>query len=102
VDINKTENDGADDTKTENDNDDVDFLLYCIIPENIVCWYKGIFELFVLVFNLLITKVRFHRFCLTEEYSENDEDDIDEESAVLEMMMYYQHGRTNSSSAPKF
>lgn len=31
--VDKTKNDGTDDAQTENDNDDVDFLLYCIISK---------------------------------------------------------------------
>ena len=31
--VDKTEDDGTDDAKAENDNDDIDFLLYCIVSE---------------------------------------------------------------------
>ena len=31
--VDKTEDDGTYDAKTEDDNDDIDFLLYCIVSE---------------------------------------------------------------------
>ena len=50
----------------------------------------------------MITSYRFYRIAVTGEYIEDDEDDLDKDSGVFEMMMYCQHGRTNSSFATKF
>ena len=50
----------------------------------------------------MITRCRFYRLAVTGEYVDDEEDDLDKDSAVFEMMMYCQHGRTNSSLAAKF
>ena len=44
----------------------------------------------------------FDWFAVTEDEVEDDEDNGENVPGVLETMMYYQHGRTNSSFAPKF